>query len=348
MEQYDIPWLRSPSPHHPHPNPHALRRFAHENKRGRELEGPYALPHTKLFHSFCRQVLDEFELDGQVQAAAVEHLALAGSARRSVQLQLSDGSEIEAGRLVVATGTGTSIRPTWVNRIQDPFPSYALQHSQDVNLGLCGGVQGLHILIVGGGLTSAHLAVGAIRRGARVSLLCRRGLRSKPFDADPGWLGPKYLKAFQHERCWQKRKQEVLKARDGGSITPELTQALRKEMAQGRLQLHEHCEVESARWESQDWSLVCSTGQALRANRIWLATGHHLAVSHHPLLSQLQKQRPIQLVDDWPVLGDSLQWPGTPVHVMGGLAALQVGPAARNLFGGREAAQRICRGLIKA
>ena len=36
------------------------------------------------------------------------------------------------------------------------------------------------------------------------------------------------------------------------------------------------------------------------------------------------------------------------VHVMGGLAGLQLGPAARNLFGGREAALRITRALAKA
>jgi hypothetical protein len=28
LERYEIPWLRSPSLHHPHPNPHALRHFA--------------------------------------------------------------------------------------------------------------------------------------------------------------------------------------------------------------------------------------------------------------------------------------------------------------------------------
>jgi hypothetical protein len=53
------------------------------------------------------------------------------------------------------------------------------------------------------------------------------------------------------------------------------------------------------------------------------------------------------LVNDWPVLASDLRWPGSAVHVMGGLSALQIGPAARNLFGGREAAQRICRAVIK-
>jgi hypothetical protein len=64
-------------------------------------------------------------------------------------------------------------------------------------------------------------------------------------------------------------------------------------------------------------------------------------------LRQVQEQRPIDLVNDWPVLGSDLRWPGSAVHVMGALCALQIGPAARNLFGGREAAQRICRAVIK-
>ncbi len=70
-------------------------------------------------------------------------------------------------------------------------------------------------------------------------------------------------------------------------------------------------------------------------------------VSQHPLVRQLQQQRPIKLVNDLPVLASDLSWPGNAVHVMGGLSALQIGPAARNLFGGREAAQRICRAVIK-
>jgi hypothetical protein len=91
----------------------------------------------------------------------------------------------------------------------------------------------------------------------------------------------------------------------------------------------------------------CTDGHGLEVDRIWLATGHRQGVSQHPLLSQLQEQRPIDLVNDWPVLDSDLRWPGSAVHVMGGLSALQIGPAARNLFGGREAAQRICRAVIK-
>ena len=64
-------------------------------------------------------------------------------------------------------------------------------------------------------------------------------------------------------------------------------------------------------------------------------------------MRQLQAQQPIELVDNWPVLSPDLRWPGTCVHLMGGLSALQLGPAARYLLGGREAARRIGRAVVK-
>jgi cation diffusion facilitator CzcD-associated flavoprotein CzcO len=347
MERYEIPWLRSPSPHHPHPNAHALRRFAHNQQRHRQLEGRYGLPHTDLFAAFCREVISEFALEGRVQAASVEHIGLPANGKGPLELSLSDGTTVQAGRLVIATGNGTPQWPAGIKGIAGEAPVDALQHSDAIDLPALRLRPGERILIVGGGLTSAHLSLGALRRGAQVQLLCRRNLKQKPFDADPGWLGPKYLKGFLAEPCMHRRRHLVLEARDGGSITPEAAAELRQAQRRGELQLHEHSEVQAALWRSDQWEIVCTGGQRLSADRIWLATGHRQGVSQHPLLQQLHQQQPIELVDDWPVLGPDLRWPGTTVHLMGGLAALQVGPAARNLFGGREAAQRICRAVVK-
>jgi cation diffusion facilitator CzcD-associated flavoprotein CzcO len=277
----------------------------------------------------------------------VERIRLPQVGSGQMQLALSDGSTMAAGRFVIATGSGTPQLPSWAGAISGNHPPEALQHSDRIYLPSLHQLQGQRILIVGGGLTSAHLALGALRRGARVHLLCRRTLKHKPFDADPGWLGPKYLKAFHSEPCMQRRHRQVLEARDGGSITPETAAQLRQAQRTGALRLHEHCEVSSARWCSDQWTLLCTNGHGLEADRIWLATGRCQGVSQHPLVRQLQQQRPIKLVNDLPVLASDLSWPGNAVHVMGGLSALQIGPAARNLFGGREAAQRICRAVIK-
>ncbi|MFM7575499.1 MAG: hypothetical protein ACKO5Q_00935 [Microcystaceae cyanobacterium] len=48
------------------------------------------------------------------------------------------------------------------------------------------------------------------------------------------------------------------------------------------------------------------------------------------------------------MLDEHLRWPGCPsLFIMGGAAALQLGPVARNLFGGRLASERIVPALIK-
>jgi cation diffusion facilitator CzcD-associated flavoprotein CzcO len=347
MERYEIPWLRSPSPHHPHPNANALRRFAHDHQRSAQLEGPYGLPHIDLFHAFCRDVIASFELEGHVKPASVEHIGLPRMGKGLLEVGLSDGATVIAEKVVLATGNGVPQWPSWVAAISGNPPAEALQHSDGIDLPSLRLRHGERVLIVGGGLTSAHLSLGALRRGAQVQLLCRRCLKHRPFDADPGWLGPRYLKAFHAEPCMRRRHRLVHEARDGGSITPEADAELRQAQRRGDLQLHEHCEVEAARWGSGEWKIVCTDGHQLCADRIWLATGHRQGVSQHPLLRQLQQQRPIDLINDWPVLNPDLSWPGSAVHVMGGLTALQIGPAARNLFGGRQAAQRICRAVIK-
>ena len=52
------------------------------------------------------------------------------------------------------------------------------------------------------------------------SLMIRRQLSEKLFDAEPGWLGPKYLKGFFAQSDWEQRVMMIQQARNGGSMTP--------------------------------------------------------------------------------------------------------------------------------
>ncbi len=47
------------------------------------------------------------------------------------------------------------------------------------------------------------------------------------------------------------------------------------------------------------------------------------------------------------VLDEYLRWPGCELMLMGGYAALQLGPVARNLAGARMAGDRLVRALTK-
>lgn len=352
----EIRHLRSPAVHHPDCDSHGLRTFA--SGRQDELYNPYGRPGTKLFRDFCETVIDRWHLRDKVTQAKVVGLS---PLQRGFQLTLANGETVSARRVVMATGSAKAKLPDWAKRVGDSpseypsdYPPERLCHAQAVSLPALPSLLGETVLIVGGGLTSAHLAMGALKRGARVLLMGRRTFQEKIFDAAPGWLGPKYLKGFDAETDWEKRWQMIQQARNGGSFTPETLTQLRKFSAESRVFLYEQCQVTHAAWKGGHWQVQCDS-QAVHdcfahqaIDRIWLATGTALDIEAHPLLQEVIEQYPADIVHGLPVLDKYLRWPGCELFLMGPWAALQVGPVARNLFGAKLACDRIVPALTKS
>ncbi|GAB4342054.1 MAG: FAD/NAD(P)-binding protein [Leptolyngbyaceae cyanobacterium] len=347
----EIPHLRSPAVHQPDPAPHALRTFA--ERRSNELFPPYDLPGTRLFQDFCQEVVRRWQLQTCVYPAQVVQIQPFSDRRSRFCLELSDGQTIIARRVVIANGGGQPHFPDWVDQIPQYYPSNRLLHSYQIDLrGLQ--LRGERILIVGGGLTSGHLAVGAIQRGAEVILMSRRHVYEKLFDADPGWLGPKYLKGFWAEPNWFIRYQMIQQARNGGSMTPAMLTHLRRLERDGKITFYEQCQVSQAQWLNNAWQ-ICCTHSAVndcirhqRIDRIWLATGSQLDATTHPLLQSVLHTHPLEVVKGLPVVDEYLRWRGCELFVMGGLAALRVGPTARNLSGARAISDRMVAALTKS
>ena len=341
-----IPYLRSPAVHHPEPNPHQLRTFA-EHRRN-EFFPPYDRPGTKLFNDFCDEVIRRWNLADKVYPAKViQILTIESTFRPRFQLLLDTGETIIARRVVLATGSGKIQLPHWVESITSNYPPDKLCHSQKVNLNQLN-LTGERILIVGGGLTSGHLTKGAINLGATVTLMTRKQLQSKIFDADPGWLGPKYLKDFHAETDWSERYQQIQQARNGGSMTPEVMLQLRKASREGKVRIDECCQVRDAQWQDNLWQVRCYDGSKHQFNRIWLATGTRFNIKEHPLLQDVLETYPTETVHGLPILDEHLRLPKSNFFIMGGLAALQIGPVARNISGGKMACQRIVPAIVKS
>jgi cation diffusion facilitator CzcD-associated flavoprotein CzcO len=342
----EIPHLRSPAVHHPDPNPYALRSFA--ESRPTELYPPYDLPGTQLFQDFCLHLIERWQLDKCIVPARVTRLEPLTPMRKTrFRLCLDNGHSVIARRVVLATGGGTPSLPEWVSLISTPYPQQRLCHSHDVDLRSLQ-LAGERVLIVGGGLTSGHLAVGAVARGAKVILMVRRDFQEKLFDADPGWLGPKYLKGFWAEADWHNRWQMIQQARNGGSFTPAIMTQLRRAYHSGKISLHERCQIVEAIWQDNYWQVRCHDGTEHQCDRIWMATGTKLDVTANSMLSEVLDGFPTAIVNGLPVLDTYLRWPRCELFVMGGLAALQIGPVARNLYGARMASDRIVPALTKA
>ncbi len=347
----EIPHLRSPAVHQPDPDPHALRTFA--ERRPNELFPPYDLPGTRLFQDFCQEVVRRWQLQTYVYPAQVVQIQPLSERRSRFCLELSDGQTMVARRVVIANGGGRPHFPGWVDQISQNYPENRLLHSHQVDLRALH-LRGERVLIIGGGLTSGHLAVGAIQRGAEVMLMSRRSVYEKLFDSDPGWLGPKYLKDFWAEPNWLTRWQIIQQARNGGSMTPAMLTQLRRLERDGKITFYEQCQVAQAQWIDNAWRICCTNSavhecihhQAI--DRIWLATGSQLDATAHPLLQQVLNTHPLEIVNGLPVVDEYLRWQGCELFVMGGLAALQVGPTARNLSGARATSDRIVSALTKA
>ncbi len=348
---FEIPHLRSPAVHHPDPNPHALRSFA--EKRPDELFPPYDLPGTQLFREFCQDVMQRWELRECVIPGMVQQLEeFYSDGKQRFRLWLADGQWLVAKRVVLAIAGGTPNLPDWARTLPFTHPSECLRHSHQIDLR---GLQlaGERVLIVGSGLTSGHLALGAIARGARVIMMARRRFYEELFDADAGWLGPKYLKGFYAEPCWEQRWRMIQSARNGGSLTPAILTRLRRFEHEGKVVLYEQCEVRSAQWKGDAWKVECSNAGIhdciahLPIHRIWLATGSQVDVCHWDMLSDIREKHPLPVVNGLPVLDHHLRWQGCNLFIMGGAAALQLGPVARNVYGGKMASDRIVPALTK-
>ncbi|KAM4597259.1 uncharacterized protein V3H82_023357 [Fundulus diaphanus] len=308
---------------------------------------------------------------------------------RYFHVELQEGRILKARQVVLATGptrAQMSNIPEWVKDIGESYPEGRLQHTvhlmhklpdseqklleadcQDQKETSSGQVceAGQRVMVVGGGLTSAHVVSIALQQGAsHVTWVMRKHLQLKQFDVgDVESLvgryshvehgikmdGQAYLRQFCNERSLHRRLAMVRQARKGGAITPEAYIHLQPFILSGRVELKTFCQVDEASWcyRSQTWGLALSNGDRWMGDRIWLATGCKLDVKQDPLLSEVMKIFPIQVVDGWPCILESLQWTeGCPLYLMGQYTALQVGPHAVNLAGGQAASMRIAKDIL--
>lgn len=331
-----IDTLRSPSVHHPGTVPEGLGAYAAH--LGLPRSGlPYDPPLTSVFASYCARLVETFDLPEPV-ATRPRHVSFADG-RLVID---TDTGTISALRLVLATNPHRRVIPSWVWDLLGKVP-HLVSHSDDIDLREPE-PPGTSIAIVGGGLTAAHLACGAAEHGHQVTLVSRRPLELRNFDTDPGWLGPKHLRDFESEPDPAVRLGMARAARGGGTIPPWMHTRLVELAEAGRLRLVEGREVTSAEVGAPSGALLrLDDDSTLEAERVWLATGTVADLGAAHALQPLSDD--IATVDGIPVADAELRVGPFPLHVMGRLATMALGPAAGNLWGAQRAARRIARAV---
>ena len=337
MARAEIPTLRSPIVHSPATNPWALGNHCDAYKLPRSGL-PYEIPTVPAFTHFCDHLIDDAELAPPVKDK-VERIDIE---RDAVQVTTSSRS-LTARHVVVASNPHRRQIPDWVFPLLGQRPG-TIDHASNLDLRSMPQLAGETVAILGGGLSAAHLACGAVARGAHVQFLTRRSIQLRDFDTDPGWLGPKLLREWAEEPDPTTRIQSALRARDGGSMPAWMAKKVATLADDGHLTMHENMCVDSAQFDPTGrLHLTLDDQTTVVADRLWLATGTAPDITASRYLDGVIADLPV--ADGFPIIDDSLRLPNLPIFITGRLATSILGPAAGNLWGAQRAAQCIAAAI---
>ncbi|EQC38650.1 hypothetical protein SDRG_04347, partial [Saprolegnia diclina VS20] len=388
FELFGISHLRSPLSVHLDPlRPEGLRDFATSthsvvapppstirfNKRNKAFASQtsmfsendrsfFGCPRQDLFAAHNKMLITQYKIETLVEPQTATSIVPVFTSDgdktpSSFQVHCASGEIVCAAKVVVAVGTQRlPRRPTWSLASRRTFHSADLVAQGPSIVQARYAATRPHVLLVGGGLTSVHLAKQALRWGAtHVTLLTRSPhLRVQPYDVPLEWLSPtlgdKMRAAFFAEANADARLARLKQARGRGSVTqaamdqltavatPETfthmgsTTVVAVEEVDGRLQITLSSEDVAA--------------SPLVVDEIILATGSDVDVTRDPLFRELLPLG-VTTTGGFPNVDQDLRI-ATDVNVflMGGYASLRLGPTAGNLMGGRAGANLLSDVLL--
>lgn len=335
-------YLRSPSVHHIDTNSFSLQTHAKKNLSKQEYEksflGFYRRPSLPLFNEHCDKVVSEVNL----------HLSWYKGRVNKVKkdndkwiIHTEEDQEFRSKNMVLAMGISEQYNyPDWAVDLKKDA-STNINHIFEKKLSTLEEVKP-PIVIIGGGITAAHLAIKAstIFPG-NVTLLKRHPFRIHDYDSEPGWLGPKYLDDFQKIVDLTKRRDLITKARYKGSLTKELNQTLTRLHKNNQLEILDDEVLAGSITKSKKINLYLSINGTLKTQTVLFATGFEQVRPGNEWLTPLIQNLDLKCARcGYPVVSTSLEW-CPHLYVAGALAELEIGPVARNIAGARKAAERI-------
>lgn len=190
-----------------------------------------------------------------------------------------------------------------------------------------------HEVVVGAGLTSAHLIHNALERGARVSWVLREeSERYQCSDVNASFFRAEGRARFDNVP-WADRM-ALMRRERRASVMFEFRPELRAAEADGRLTVRRGGEIAAV----GDGEVLLADGRRVAGDHVWLALGTVPSIGAGLLPDDLVAAR-----DGWPDLDErTLAFRAAPrVFAAGAAACMVLGPAGRNIDGHRVATARI-------
>ncbi|MBE4909459.1 SidA/IucD/PvdA family monooxygenase [Bacillus luteolus] len=335
-------YLRSPSVHQIDVDPFSLQKYAQENSLSSSgFYGQYKRPALTLFNEHCETIINEVNLKNSWHQGKVCSVK---KTKGIWKVTTENGEAFLTKNIVISISINDQFNiPDWAAEVKAKLPNQ-LYHIFDENMDK---VEALKppIVIIGGGITAAHLSIKLSNLyPGQVTLVKRHPFRVHDFDSDPGWLGPKKLRIFYKVETYEERRQSINTARNKGSIPKEILLKLKKLKRESKLRI-EDGEIQSAKInEDKNISLVIDI-QMLTAQTIVCSTGFVPSLPNQQWLKELIEEHKLKCATcGYPIINQSLEW-CSHLYVSGPLAELEIGPVSRNISGARMAAERIVSSL---
>lgn len=332
--------------------------------------GLWYLPSTKLFLDFSREYAKSLRHD-YVQGRAID-IKNTGGDHNLFNVIIQQGVNrisISSQTVILGAGaTGHCIVPECLQDVNSPhiFQWQQLNQVLDhVNVRHCSQSEDRRekrILVVGGGLTAVQTAHKLIRSNRshkqgssplKVVLCSRKRLVERHFDIPVKWFDFReatyHQSQFYHEPAEQRLK--ALKATRGGGTVPPIYMEMTREM-ESRGELVRIIGDVKMTESDDDKSLKViiskseghGKGEEETFDAIVLACGLKPDCTVSPIMRSMQQRWPVDIVGGLPDIGEDLRWT-KKLYILGGVAALSVGPDAGNLMGIARAAQTISNDL---
>ncbi|QLK86795.1 FAD/NAD(P)-binding protein [Staphylococcus sp. 17KM0847] len=319
-----MPYLRSPLVHHCYPEPFDLKKFAKREQYTQAMIGHYQRPRLDMFFDHTAYWIEQYDLEQcHICQRAIDIYENDGH----WCVTLDNGEVVQTRHVVLAMGTHET---PYIPEIFKNQPDVEHIHQFDIS-------DKMNVShIVGSGISAAHLTLKLLseKRNTPLHLWTKKELEVFDFDADPGWLGPKNMRAFHQEKDLAKRVEVNKAERHKGSMPKEMYTKLMRAVDQGDLVIH-HTPIH----EVVEHHIV-TDDTSIHYDGVYLATGFVMDLMEQPLIQSIISQYDASMVSGYPVISEALEWIPN-VFVSGMLADLELGPFARNIMGGRMAAQRI-------
>ncbi|OLF10318.1 FAD-dependent monooxygenase [Actinophytocola xanthii] len=326
--------LRSPYEHHPGVEGYRdceLRDFARVHwgvltavERGEvrmSQAGHRSVVPVDVFEAYCRHTAELHHVPDRLWPAEVRALEV-GEDRVAVR---AEGFDLDARYVVLCQGEErraapagwwTGDRPARVGYWDEPVPADARR-----------------VVVVGAGLTAAHVIHNALARGGEVDWVLRaESERYQCSDVNASFFRAEGRARFDGVP-WERRLALMARERRA-SVMFEFRPILAEAEANGRLRVHRGRPVGSV----DAGAVVLGDGRRLAGDHVVLALGTVPSIGTGLLPDRLVGAR-----DGWPDLDErTLAYRRAPrVFAAGAAACMVLGPAARNIDGHRVASARI-------